>query len=92
MEKKWIDKSLGRFRFGPIWRERPVDRPIPLPALIALGAMDRAAAVRNVSASALIAHFDAIPDARALAERLLHDRSPAVRERARFALGKADPA
>lgn len=89
-EKKWIDKSLGLFRHGPAWCERPVERPLPASALIELGLLDRTAAVRKVAASGLIAHFDAIPNARTLAERLLDDRSPAVRERAAFALTRAD--
>ncbi|MBV9884212.1 MAG: hypothetical protein JO276_14475 [Sphingomonadaceae bacterium] len=88
-EKKWIDKSLGLFRHGPAWRERPIERPLPMFRLIELGLMDRTAAVRKVAASGLIAHFDAIPKARTLAERLLRDRSPAVRERAAFALSRS---
>ena len=91
MEKKWTDKSLGLFRYGPAWRERTVERPLPLVELVEIGASDRVAAVRKVAASGLIAHFEAIPGARDPAERLLADRSPAVRERARFALARAGP-
>lgn len=89
IEKRWIDKSLGQFRYERIWRERPLERPLPLRALLEIGAADRAASVRKVAASGLIAHFDAIPDARALAGHLLQDRSRPVRERASFALARA---
>jgi HEAT repeat protein len=89
-QKKWIDKSIGLFRYEPIWLDRPINRPLPIEALLEIGASDRSAAVRKIAASGLIAHFDALPGARALAQRLAGDSNPAVRERARFALDRVD--
>ena len=88
-EKKWIDKSLGRYRMEPAWRERPLERAVPVEKLLEIGARDPAASVRKVAASGLVAHFDMVPTARALACRLLHDRNRTVRECAQFALDRA---
>jgi hypothetical protein len=88
-EKKWIDKSLGRYRMDTAWRERAIERPLPLSELLEIGARDPATAVRKVAASGLIAHFDREPIAPTLAGLLVDDRSRTVRERARFALDRA---
>jgi hypothetical protein len=92
MRKNWIDKSLGIYRLEPDWLDRPVESPLSVEELVEIGACDRAATVRKVAASGLIAHFDALPNAGVLAERLSGDSSRTVRERARFALDRANQA
>lgn len=91
--KKWIDKSHGRYSRERALEERPLERPLPLEALVEMGAADRAAPVRRVAAEALVRHHLSLGNAGRLLDRLLSDTSPAIRRRAEF-VGKvraADP-
>lgn len=81
---KWIDKSHGLSRRVRIFHERPLDRVIPLEALIALGAADRAAPARRVAAEALVRHHASLANADLLVASFLRDKSPSIRERAEF--------
>jgi hypothetical protein len=85
-ERRWTDKSLGRYRMVPVGRERPVARPVPLEELVEMGAHDRAAAVRWAAATGLINHHQCLANARGVAELLAADRSRSVSNRARFVL------
>jgi hypothetical protein len=82
--RKWIDKSHGLFRRVRVLEERPVERPLPLEALIEIGAADRAAPVRRVAAEALVRYHLSLGNADGLLDRLLSDRSPAILRRAEF--------
>lgn len=84
LQWKWIDKSMGLRRRVMSFDERPlslVDDPMPA---IVRSLRDRSAVVRRVGLDGLIRQRDMIANTRALAEPLLHDRSPSVRERAEF--------
>lgn len=85
-QKKWIDKSMGRFVNVRAEAERPLASALPLRALIEIGAGDKAAPVRLAAVTALARRYDEIPDARPLAESLAEDRSRAVRARAAYLL------
>ena len=85
-EKKWIDKSMGRYVLVRQERTRPITHPIPIEELIEIGARDKAAPVRLAAATALARHFDAIPDGRRRAEALAEDKNRSVRERAAYLL------
>lgn len=85
-QKKWIDKSMGRFVNVRAQAERPLASPLPLRALIEIGERDKAAPVRLAAVTALARNYDEIPDARTLAEALAEDRSRAVRARAAYLL------
>lgn len=82
--RKWIDKSHGLYTRARVIEERPVERPLPLEALAELGAADRAAPVRWVAAEALVRHHLSLANADGLLDRLLRDKSPAIRHRAEF--------
>ena len=86
VEKKWIDKSMGRFVNVRAERERFVPRPLPVEDLVEIGVRDKAAPVRRAAVAALAGNRDSIPGWRALAERLAEDRSRGVRERAAYLL------
>jgi len=88
---KWIDKSHGLTRRVRIFEERPLDRALPLEELAALGAADRAAAVRRVAAEALVRHHESLANADRLLALLLRDKSPSIRDRAEFVASARAP-
>lgn len=87
--QEWIDKSLGRSRRVLAFEERPIEHAVPLADLVSAGAADRSAVVRKLAADALIRHADALAGLQETAGRLLHDPSPAVRERMDFYMRRA---
>jgi hypothetical protein len=90
--KKWTDKSHGLYSWRRTVEERPLERSLALEALTEVGASDRAAPVRQVAAEALVRHHASLANAEELLERLLRDKSPAVRRRADFvARSRAGP-
>ena len=92
VEKKWVDKSLGRFVEVAVHDERPLAVAFDAAEFVRAGARDPAALVRRTAAQAMIDGGWGDPDSRELLERLAADPSPAVRERAFFALGGLGPA
>jgi hypothetical protein len=84
LEKKWIDKSHGAYRLVHALEARLLERPLSLPALIALGAVDEAVAVRRAAADGLVAHHAALPNRDEILCLFLKDKSRPVRERAEF--------
>lgn len=83
-ERRWIDKSMGRFHYLPAVVSRPVDRVRPLPDLVEQAALDRSAAVRRLASAALLKHHADLPNAEALIARLAMDKSRSIRERIEF--------
>lgn len=83
-ERVWVDKVYGISRRVVRLAERPLDRPLPVDALIQLGLGDRSAAPRRVAAEGLILHRHSLGDIAPLVEGLARDRNPSVRERAAF--------
>ncbi len=78
-EKRWIDRSMNRYRRVPVFDARPVSTSLAPEALIRQGAEDHSASVRKVAMQALIdrpelwsSHADTI-------DRLGKDRSAAIR-------------
>jgi len=90
-ETRWIDKSSGLSRRVRRFDARPVERPAELDALVAIGAADKAAAVRRVAAQALVRHRDSLRGADRLIQGFLRDSSPSIRERAEFVLRTRRP-
>ena len=83
-DRQWIDKTYNLSRRVPRFASRPVPRPQPVEALIALTAHDRSAAVRRVAAEGLVRFRHEIKDPRPLLTLLKDDRSPSVRQRIQF--------
>lgn len=83
-EKKWIDKSLGRYRRGPVFAERNISSSTPLESAVETAARDRSAAVRRIAASGLIRNREHLANLDAVAAMLADDRSRAVRARIEF--------
>jgi len=83
---RWVDKSMGVRRRETTYSHRPLDRSAPRIPLIEACANDSSAIVRRVAASSIIKHGIDPAAARRIAEPLLGDRSPSVRERAEFIL------
>lgn len=89
---RWIDKSMGVRRRETAFATRPLAVRTDTESTIMLGLRDRAATVRSAAMSGLMQERSAVADARALASAMLDDRSPAVRERAEFVIGRAEEA
>lgn len=89
-ENKWVDRSMGRYAQVTRFEERPLAVHLPVDALVLEGARDPGAAVRRVAGQALIDRRTDDPGARVILERLAGDPSPAVRSRAKFALGRLE--
>ncbi len=83
---QWIDKSMGARRRVRTFGRRPLTRIVSRRLTILMGAADPSAAVKKVALDALTRYRADIPDAREIAEPLLHDRADSVRERAEFLL------
>lgn len=87
--QEWLDKSLGRSRRVLAFEERPIEHAVPLAELVSAGAADRSAVVRKLAADALIKHADVLSGLQETATKLLHDPSPAIRERMSFYIRRA---
>jgi hypothetical protein len=81
---QWVDKSMGRQRRVPTFDSRVLTvAPQRIP-LITDAVTDRSAIVRGVALTGVVRHLLGTPEGRALAAPLLTDRSPFVRETAKF--------
>ncbi len=83
-QRRWVDRSMGRWRNEPRIVERSVARPAPFDDLLAIGAKDHSPLVRKVAASALIAHPDLPADPDAWARIFAADPNVRVRQRGQF--------
>lgn len=84
-ERQWIDKTYGISRRVPVFAERPIVHGLDVEALVAEAARDRATAVRKVACAWLIANMSELPPAvHDLVAALAEDKTPSIRERARF--------
>lgn len=81
---RWVDKSMGIRRRETTYSQRPLDGTAPRLSIIEASALDPSAMVRRVAVASLIRHEIDLAAARRIAEPLLGDRSPSVRERAEF--------
>lgn len=87
-ERQWIDKSMGLFRVVTSYTDRPLTHPESFHNMVRMGALDRAAAVRKVTVSALVRRWESLPELMPEVERLARDRNSNVREQAEFILRK----
>jgi len=85
-KSEWIDKSMGLSRRVVAYGERPLSRTVPVDALIAQGAADKAVTVRRVAADGLVQYRRSLGHLDDLVRRFARDRSESVRERALFIL------
>lgn len=83
-ERQWIDKRYGLSRRVAVLGGRDIARPCPLEDLVALGAADRAIAVRRAAADGLVAHRARLANVDAVIGMLVDDASPSIRERIAF--------
>ncbi len=81
-----VDKPMGVRGRIAVFDHRALAVAFPEEELIAHGIKDRSAAVRRAALIAVIRHLPGTPDGRDHAAALVADRSPSVRERARFIL------
>lgn len=88
-EWQWVDKSMGLQRRVPTSRHRPLVAKADLSSVIHAGVTDRSSAVRRAALQGLIRRIDDVENASALANSLLNDKSPSVRERAQFIMRRA---
>ncbi|WP_432767940.1 MAG: hypothetical protein HEQ22_10955 [Sphingopyxis sp.] len=83
---QWIDKSMGLRRWVMIFDRRTIDVETAPEDLVGRGIDDKSAMVRGVALSGAIRHLRGTTIERVYADKLKHDRSRSVRERARFIL------
>jgi len=83
-DRQWIDKTYNLSRRVPRFASRPIHRPQPVEALIALTAHDRSAAVRRVAAEGLVRLRRDIETPGLLLAMLKDDRSASIRRRIQF--------
>ena len=82
--REWVDKSLGISRRVPVLGGRPLNVATLREETIAQAAADPAAAVRKVAADALIKYRRELRGLKTIAESMLSDPNPGVRERLAF--------
>ncbi len=87
---QWIDKSFGVRRRKPLLQSRPLSLAFQIEPLIHSGLNDRFVMVRRVAADGLIEHRGSLSQVSEIANRLLIDRSSAIRDRADFLLRHLD--
>jgi len=87
---QWIDKSMGLRRWVMTFDRRAIDIPTALEDLIGRGVDDRSSMVRGVALSGAICHLRGTAIERVYADKLQHDRSRSVRDRAKFILDHPD--
>jgi len=88
--REWTDKSMGQFRRVPTFHRRELDCSEPVEALLAQGAVDKAAIVRKVAADGLVQHRRSLNDLDVLLDLFVQDKSRAVKERANFILNEKE--
>jgi hypothetical protein len=93
IEKKWIDKSMGRYRLVWVYAQRATEGGMTREAAALQAARDRSAAVRRLAVIALLSPGQPLANFDAVAEVLKDDRNTALRERTAFAARRrAEPA
>lgn len=85
-----IDKAYGGYRRIADMAERPLAISPDRQALMVQGARDRSPVVRRVVAATLVRDRNSLPDWRQIADLLLMDRNPSVRERAEWVIAEMD--
>jgi hypothetical protein len=83
---QWIDKTRGLQRSVIIFDRRAIEVQAPPESLIRRGIDDRSSMVRGVALSGAIRHLRGTTIERVYADKLRHDRSRSVRDRAKFIL------
>ncbi|WGM38121.1 hypothetical protein AMEJIAPC_01022 [Caulobacter sp. NIBR1757] len=83
-----IDKAYGVFRRIADMAERPLAVSPDRQALMVQGASDPSPIVRRIVAAALVRDRNALPGWRQIADLLLMDRNPSVRERAEWVIAE----
>jgi len=86
-ERRWIDKSMGRFRDIPATASRPIVRDKPLAELVEQSGVDRSALVRRLASAALLRHHTELAGMETLIARLSNDSSRSIRDRMAFLAG-----
>lgn len=90
-EKRWVDKSMGRYRIVWTYASRDIESEMPVAEALLAAARDRSAAVRRVAVIALLTHGKTLPGFADAATILRDDRNPALRERTGYALNMFAP-
>lgn len=85
-EKRWIDKSMGRYRRDWVYAERQIEAGASRETIVAQAARDRSILVRRVAVVALLTIGRELDNFDEIAALLARDRNAALRERARFAI------
>lgn len=87
-----IDKAYGEYRRIADMAERPLAVSPNRQALMVQGASDRSPVVRRTVAAALVRDRNTLPGWRQIADLLLMDRNPSVRERAEWVIAEMEKA
>jgi hypothetical protein len=83
---QWIDKSMGLRRWTMMFDHRAIDVLVTAEELVRRGVDDKSSMVRGVALSGAIRYLRGTAIERSYAEKLQHDRSRSVRDRAKFIL------
>lgn len=84
MERQWIDKTAGRFRWVPKFSHRRAQLSVDIPNTIRIAARDKRFAVRRVAMQSLVDRRDLWPDFGDVIELLRRDRNGTIREGAGY--------
>ncbi len=82
--REWIDKTYGLSRRVVVLESRPVQHDYPTAPLIRAALTDRSAAIRRVAAEAVIEQRVLLADIDDLADAMIVDRAPSIRDRGDF--------
>ncbi len=82
--REWIDKTYRLSRRVVVLESRTVQHDYPTAPLIRAALKDRSAAIRRVAADAVIEQRVLLPDVDDLADAMIVDRAPSIRDRGDF--------
>lgn len=85
-EKRWLDKSMGVYRYDWVYVQRDVNIDLRREDAAALAAGDRSAAVRRLAVIALLTLERPLDNFDEVAGMLTNDRNLALRERTAYAI------
>lgn len=87
-ERRWIDKSQGRYREALVFASRPIESNVSTEQALMMAARDRSIAVRRIAVIALLTEGRSLAGFAEAAALLINDKNRALRERTAYALSQ----
>ncbi len=85
-ERRWIDKSQGRYREALVFASRPVESDVLAEQALMMAARDQSVTVRRIAVITLLTEGRSLAGFAEAAALLINDKNRALRERTAYAL------